>query len=103
MQALTDDVDWIQKEVVIMGRKVMQPRLICYMADDPSLTYRYSGADMVVNKWDPSVLALKVRSSVCHESMSSRVVRLSGCVEVPLTTLPVMASMLSWHPVDAAF
>ena len=38
---LQDNVTWLQKEITVMGRKVMQPREIAYMADN-GLRYTYS-------------------------------------------------------------
>ena len=46
-----------------MGRKVMQPRLVAYMADDPSLSYTYSRTKQAALQWTPTVLEVKVRLS----------------------------------------
>ncbi len=43
LQCLLDQVPWQQQQLTIMGRKVQQPRLVAYMANDASQTYRYSG------------------------------------------------------------
>lgn len=43
LQCLIDQVPWQQQQLTIMGKKVQQPRLVAYMANDPSQTYRYSG------------------------------------------------------------
>lgn len=44
-ERLTKEVPWQQREIVIVGKRVMQPRLIAYYADsaDPALAYTYSG------------------------------------------------------------
>jgi hypothetical protein len=42
------------------GKPVLQPRLICYMADDISKGYSYSGAAMIVEPWHDCVLPIKV-------------------------------------------
>jgi len=56
---LTREVEWLQRDVVIFGKKVPQPRLIQYMADDVRLAYRYSGCDLVPVKFHPIVLQAK--------------------------------------------
>jgi hypothetical protein len=43
LQCLIDQVPWQQQQLTIMGKKVQQPRLVAYMANDASQTYRYSG------------------------------------------------------------
>ncbi len=50
----------MQKEVRVMGRLVMQPRLIAYMADDTSLQYTYSSLSLTPAPWAPVVLHIKV-------------------------------------------
>ena len=42
------------------GKSVMQPRLVAYMADDPSLAYTYSRQTMVPDAWCPVVSIIKV-------------------------------------------
>ncbi len=44
-----------------MGRTVMQPRLIAYMADDTALQYTYSGLSLTPAAWSPAVAEIKVR------------------------------------------
>lgn len=51
----------MHKEVMVMGRLVMQPRLVAYQADDPGLAYTYSRLTLAPDAWSPSVLAIKVR------------------------------------------
>lgn len=57
-----DDVEWQAREVTVMGRRVMQPRLVAYMADHGGLKYTYSGACMVPSPWNDAVLKIKVAS-----------------------------------------
>ena len=52
----------MHKEVMVMGRLVMQPRLVAYQADDPGLAYTYSRLTLTPDAWSPAVLAIKVRS-----------------------------------------
>eukprot|EP00884_Botryococcus_braunii_P008453 jgi/Botrbrau1/17609/Bobra.0166s0046.1 len=44
---------------MVMGRKVMQPRLISYMADDVKLAYTYSRTQLEASPWSPTVLRIK--------------------------------------------
>lgn len=55
------EVGWMHKEVMVMGRLVMQPRLVAYQADDPGLAYTYSRLTLTPDAWSPAVLAIKVR------------------------------------------
>lgn len=43
VQDLMEEVHWETREVWVKGRYVPQPRLVAYVADDPSLAYTYSG------------------------------------------------------------
>lgn len=49
----------------------MQPRLVAYMAEDPSLSYTYSRTKQTPLPWTPTVALIKV-SAECmtaeHES-----------------------------------
>lgn len=55
-------VAWQQREVRIFGKTVLQPRLIAYQADDPSMRYTYSGATLEAEPWGQAVLEIKVMS-----------------------------------------
>ena len=57
---MQDEVAWKQREVTVHGKLVMQPRLVAYMADDPSLAYTYSRQTMVPDAWSPVVNSIKV-------------------------------------------
>ena len=37
--ALQEEIPWQARQVTVMGRQVLQPRLVAYMADDASLQY----------------------------------------------------------------
>ena len=54
------EVAWQQKEVTVHGKTVMQPRMVAYMADEPSLAYTYSRQTMVPDAWTPAVRVIKV-------------------------------------------
>ena len=47
-----------------MGRRVMQPRLVAYMADHAGLSYTYSGSSMAPLSWNDAVLRIKVGASL---------------------------------------
>ena len=68
-----DEVPWQQQEIQIMGRKVLQPRLIAYMADDKSLSYTYSRTQQVALPWTPTVAEIKVRLGAVPSSLSTNV------------------------------
>ncbi|KAK3276132.1 hypothetical protein CYMTET_15777 [Cymbomonas tetramitiformis] len=56
---LSSGIPWEQKEIRMMGRPILQPRLIAYMADDPSMTYTYSGSTLHPTGWTDDVLKIK--------------------------------------------
>ena len=57
---MQEEVAWQQKEVTVHGKTVMQPRLVAYMGDDPSLAYTYSRQTMIPDAWTPAVKSIKV-------------------------------------------
>jgi hypothetical protein len=63
-QRLLLEIEWEHREITVMGRKVLQPRLIAYQADDPSLTYTYSRMTLVPSGWHPTVLNIKVGDAI---------------------------------------
>lgn len=42
-QILQKEVPWADREIRMMGKMLMQPRRVSYMADGPHLGYTYSG------------------------------------------------------------
>lgn len=58
-QQLQETVPWLHQEIAVMGRHVLQPRLIAYMADNPNLVYTYSGATLKPILWTETVLQIK--------------------------------------------
>lgn len=48
---LKNELAWEEKEVMIMGRPILQPRKVAYYADDNSLVYTYSGQTMIPLIW----------------------------------------------------
>lgn len=61
LQLLEAEGSWQQQEISVHGRKVMQPRLICYMADSPQLSYTYSRTRQEALPWTPTVRVIKER------------------------------------------
>lgn len=55
----------MHKEVTVMGRSVMQPRLVAYQADHRGLAYTYSRLTLSPDAWTPAVLAVKVCLLMC--------------------------------------
>ena len=60
MRRLIEDVPWRAEEVVVFGRKVMQPRLTAWYGD-PGCAYAYSGIRLDPLPWSETLLAVKVR------------------------------------------
>src|SRR5262245_25775871 len=56
--ALRDELAWEQREIVLFGRRVLQPRLIAWAGD---LGYRYSGQTLEPRAFTPTAQALLER------------------------------------------
>ena len=56
--ALRQELDWEQREIVLFGRPVLQPRLIAWAGD---LGYRYSGQTLPARSFTPSLELLLER------------------------------------------
>lgn len=57
---LLKEVQWKHQEIIVMSRKVMQPRLTAYMGEKEA-AYRYSGTFHLPEPWHDVVLSIKVR------------------------------------------
>lgn len=80
LQDLFKTAPWQESEIVVFGAPVMQPRRLCYMSDDTTLQYSYSGAkDIKVQPWHAAVLPLKVCISLIF---CGRVVRILTCLSL---------------------
>jgi alkylated DNA repair dioxygenase AlkB len=55
LAALGEELAWEQREVVIFGRRILQPRLIAWAGD---LGYRYSGQTLQPRAFTPTALGL---------------------------------------------
>lgn len=60
-ETLSCEVPWEQKAISMMGRKVMQPRLVAWFGD-PDAIYTYSGLRNVPLPWIPALLTIKARA-----------------------------------------
>ncbi len=60
LNQLVQHTPWLHRTIKVMGRSVLQPRLACYMADDVSLQYTYSGTQWQPVPFTPVVLRIKV-------------------------------------------
>ena len=55
LAAVRDELAWEQREIVLFGRRVLQPRMIAWAG---ALAYRYSGQTLEARPFTPSVQAL---------------------------------------------
>jgi len=60
MEALSRDVPWAQKPIVMMGKRILQPRLVAWYGD---ATYTYSGLENVPLGWTSLLASLRDRAS----------------------------------------
>ena len=60
LAALRDEMTWEQREIVLFGRRVLQPRLIAWAGD---LGYRYSGQTLEPRAFTPTMQTLLARVS----------------------------------------
>jgi alkylated DNA repair dioxygenase AlkB len=58
LAALRDELLWEQREIVLFGRRVLQPRLIAWAGD---LGYRYSGQTLEPRAFTPAAAGLLAR------------------------------------------
>jgi len=66
-ETLLRDVPWEQKPIVIMGKRILQPRLVAWFGD-PDAVYTYSGLLNVPLAWTGPLLELRRRAEECAES-----------------------------------
>ncbi|WP_372370657.1 alpha-ketoglutarate-dependent dioxygenase AlkB [Candidatus Uabimicrobium sp. HlEnr_7] len=55
-QNLASNLPWQQKEIFIMGKKVLQPRLICWYGE---VSYTYSRSTLPSKEWHPLLFVIK--------------------------------------------
>jgi alkylated DNA repair dioxygenase AlkB len=56
--ALSGEVDWAQRPIVMFGRRVLQPRLTAFHGD-AGVAYRYSGKTLSAKGWTPALGELR--------------------------------------------
>lgn len=57
---LWNGIDWRQEEIVVFGRRRLQPRLSAWFGD-PGAAYRYSGLALEPTPWTPDLTRLRDR------------------------------------------
>lgn len=55
-QYLAEKIPWEQREIFIMGKKILQPRLICWYGD---VAYTYSRTTLPSRQWSSQLLEIK--------------------------------------------
>jgi len=60
LNRLWQELEWSQKEIVLFGRRVLQPRLVAWYGD-PGAFYRYSGLTLTPFAWHPLLGQLRDR------------------------------------------
>jgi len=63
------EVKWQEREIVLFGRKMLQPRRVAWQAD-PGKSYRYSGTTWEPDPWSPAVLEVRNRVEECLREMN---------------------------------
>jgi hypothetical protein len=63
LAALRDELPWEQREIVLFGRRILQPRLIAWAGD---VGYRYSGQTLEPRPFTPSARGLLDR--ICERT-----------------------------------
>jgi alkylated DNA repair dioxygenase AlkB len=59
-QDLWAGLDWEQREIVLFGRRRLQPRLVAWYGDSGA-AYRYSGVTLQPRPWPPTLRAVRRR------------------------------------------
>jgi alkylated DNA repair dioxygenase AlkB len=61
LRRLIAEIPWRAQQVMVWGRKVLQPRLTAWYGDDGA-NYAYSGIELRPQPWTPLLLDIKSRS-----------------------------------------
>jgi len=67
LEGLWRELQWSQREIMLFGRPVMQPRLVAWYGE-PDAVYRYSGLTLAPLPWHPLLQKLKSRVEAISES-----------------------------------
>lgn len=68
LEKLDKEIPWVRPTLMVYGRKCEQPRETCYVADEGLPTYKYSGYQPVVYKWN-DFPALKSIADAVHKAL----------------------------------
>lgn len=60
LESLASGLDWRQRDVVLFGKRVPQPRLTAWCSD-PGVRYTYSGLRLEPCAWHPALAGLRER------------------------------------------
>lgn len=55
---LKNKIQWEEKEIILFGKKVWQPRLVAFYGDE-KVSYKYSGQEMWAIPWTDDLLQIK--------------------------------------------
>lgn len=58
MEQLINTIEWEQREIVIFGKPVMQPRLVAWYGDT-GISYGYSGIKLEAREWTKELYEVK--------------------------------------------
>ena len=68
---LLEEIEWLEKPIMIFGKKMMQPRLVAWHGDKDA-SYKYSGLKLTPKPWTSDLLDLKQRvEESCKSSFNS--------------------------------
>ncbi len=62
-EQLISSINWQQEEIVIVGKTVLVPRLVCWYGD-PGTSYTYSGITHQPQPWNDELLEIKTRIEI---------------------------------------
>lgn len=68
MARLLDEVPWMSHDLILFGRKVTEPRLSAWVADE-GVSYAYSGVERPPQPWTPTLTELR---RLCQSSLGVR-------------------------------
>jgi alkylated DNA repair dioxygenase AlkB len=72
LSRLWDELDWSQREIVLFGRRRLQPRLVAWYGD-AGASYRYSGLTLHPLPWHPALLEIREQLADCTDAIFNSV------------------------------
>lgn len=71
LQQLSAEIDWLEEQLVVYGRRVTVPRLMSWHGD-PGMHYRYARIDHPPSPWTETLLRIREDlQNCCHSSFNS--------------------------------